>query len=375
MAMAHLVKIVILLKCAFMYYLLFPFTFRSLMKESILRASIRSFFVALCGIVGLIIGAALIFLITLGLIFSSEKPDIKYKYNPEIVANAEGERKAESYTSPVILKINIHGVIGMDNLTRKDISQQLIESRERSLEDDRVKAILLSIDSPGGTVVDSDGIYREIKAYKERYNVPVYAYIDGFCASGGYYIANAADKIFASNTSLIGSVGVLLPTIMNVSQLMEKIGVQSITLYDGKGKDNLNPFRPWRKGEEENIQDSINYYYQMFVDIVTESRPSLEKKKLIEDYGANIFPAGIAKKYGFIDENDVTYNSTLELLAKKIGIRDGYYQVIELEHKSWAADLLNSQSQFFSGKVTHHLALPAEMSPELSNQFLFLYRP
>jgi protease IV len=168
---------------------------------------------------------------------------------------------------------------------------------------------------------------------------------------------------------------VLLPSMMNFSQLMEKVGVQSMTLYDGKGKDNLNPFRPWRKGEEDNIQDSIKYYYQMFVNIATKDRPSLDKQKLIDVYGANVYPATIAKELGYIDETNASYHHTLELLAEKIGITDHYYQVIELDRRSWLNELFNSEAQLFSGKVTHHLALPAEMSPELSNQYLYLYRP
>lgn len=347
------------------------------MRESIFKASIRSFFIALCGILGLILGI-FIFLAILGSGFSSAldgTPDLTYKYAPEIKPNAEGIRKIESSTAPVILKLNINGVIGLDSLTRKAVSQQLVESRERSLDNDRVKAILLFIDSPGGTVTDADGIYREIQAYKEQYKVPVYAYVDGLCASGGYYIAAAADKIFASDVSLIGSVGVIIPSIMNFSQLMEKIGVQSIALYDGKGKDNLNPFRPWRKGEEDNIQNSVNYYYQMFVNIVTAKRPGLDKTKLVEEYGANIFPAEIAKQQGYIDETNATLSQTLRLLAENIGIKDNFYQVVELESKNWVSELFNSQFNLLSGKISHQISIPTELPPELSGQYLYLYRP
>lgn len=346
------------------------------MKESIFKASLRAFFVALCAIAGLILG---IFIIAsfLGSLSTSidGSPEISYSFNPVIKPNAEGIRQQESSKAPVVLKVNINGIIGLDSLTRKDVGQLLIESRERSLDNDRVKAILLCIDSPGGTVADADGIYREINAYKERHQVPVYAFIDGLCASGGYYIASAADKVFASDTSLIGSVGVILPSMMNVSQLMEKIGVQSMTLYDGKGKDNLNPFRPWRKGEEANIQECINYYYQMFVGIVTKDRPGLDKTKLIDEYGANIYPAAVAKQLGYIDESGYTLNQTLRLLTEKIGITDNYYQVVELDNKNWFSELFRSQLSLFSGKVTHQISLSPEIPSELSNQYLFLYRP
>ena len=346
------------------------------MQESIFKTSVRAFFIALCSIAGIVLGFFLIGAI-IGGIFSAadNKPELTFKFSPEIKPNANGVRTVESSTTPVILKLNVSGVIGMDSLTRKDVAQLLVESRERSFENDRVKAILLFIDSPGGTVIDSDGIYREIKAYKEKYNVPVYAYIDGFCASGGFYIASAADKVFASDTSLVGSVGVLLPSIMNFSQLMEKVGVQSLTLYDGKGKDNLNPFRPWRKGEEDNIQDSISYFYDMFVNIVTAARPGLDKTKLVEEYGANIYPATIAKEHGYIDETNYTQNQVLKMLVEKAGINEDNYQVVELDSKSWVSELFKSQFNLLSGKVTHQIALTPDLPGELSNQYLYLYRP
>jgi protease-4 len=346
------------------------------MREPIFKASIRSFFIALATIAGIIIGFFLILALIGGLSSSSDgTPEVRYSFTPEIQANAENVRQVESSSAPVILKLNIKGVIGMDSLTRKSVAQQLVESRERSLDNSRVKAILLCIDSPGGTVVDSDGIYREIMGYKEKHNVPVYAYIDGFCASGGYYIASAADKIYASDTSLIGSVGVLLPSIMNFSQLMEKVGVQSLTLYDGKGKDNLNPLRPWRKGEEDNIKLCIDHFYEMFVNIVTQHRPGLDKTKLVEEYGANIYPAEIAKQLGYIDEANSTRNVVLKQLVEKIGITDDFYQVVTLDNRSWLTELFQGKFALLSGKVTHQIALSPEHSSELSNQYLYLYRP
>lgn len=350
------------------------------MRESIFTSSVRSFFIALCGIAGLIFGIFLILFIfgIVGSVLPSAldgEPEIVYNYKPEVRPNANGIRQIESSKAPVILKVNIHGVIGLDSLTRKAVAQQLVESRERAFDDDRVKAILLSIDSPGGTVIDADGIYRELQAYKERYKVPVYAYVDGLCASGGYYIASAADKIFASNASLIGSVGVLVPSIMNFSQLMEKVGVQAITLYDGKGKDNLNPFRPWRKGEEENLQNSINYFYQLFVDVVTAKRPGLDKTKLVEEFGANVYPAEIAKQNGYIDETNASLSQTLKLLTEHIGIKDNFYQVVELDNKNWLSELFSSQFNLFSGKISHQISIKSELPSELDGQYLFLYRP
>lgn len=346
------------------------------MRESIFFASLRSFFLALFGVLGFSIGLLVLVMIISSLSVTTEsEPEIAYKYSPSILPNASGVRKSLSSTSPVILTLNISGIIGTDSLTQHAIRQQLIESRERSFKDNRVKALVLHIDSPGGTVGDADGIYRAIKAYKEEHKVPVYAYVDGLCASGGMYIACAADKIFASDTSIVGSVGVISPPFLNFSQLIDKFGIQSVTLYEGKGKDNMNPLRPWHKGEEDNLKEIIAYYYNSFVDIVTSNRPGLNKTKLINDYGANIYPAQLAKDYGFIDESGYTLSDTLKLLTKQIGIEDNYYQVVELQSTSWISELFKGEMGLFKGRVTHQIALTPDMDPKLLNQFLYLYRP
>lgn len=345
------------------------------MKESIFRSAIRMFFLTLFGVAGILIGLILILsLFGLSGGVTDGEPEIKYNYGLQIQPNAEGVRKSLSNDAPVILQLNINGIIGLDHMTHDDIQQQLIESRERELKGDRVKAILLVINSPGGGVNDADGIYRSIKAYKEKWSIPVYAYVDGLCASGGMYIAAAADKIYASEASLIGSVGVLMPTAFNFTQLMEKVGVQSLTIYDGKGKDNLNPFRPWQKGEEHNIKDAIDFYYDVFVNILVNQR-HMDKTKLVEEYGANVYPAPKAKELGYIDVSGASLQDTMKELAQQIGIEDTYYQVISMSKKTWVSELFNTEMGLLTGKVTHQIALPMEIDPKLNNQYLYLYRP
>ncbi|MBA3816399.1 MAG: S49 family peptidase [Parachlamydiaceae bacterium] len=346
------------------------------MRESIFYASLRSFFLVLFGVAGFVVGFLLI-AAAVGSIFGTvdNSQEISYKYATSIQPNANGVRKALSASAPVILKINVHGVIGAESLTQESIRQQLIESREQTLKNNRVKALLLHLETPGGTVFDADGIYRAIKAYKEEFKVPVYAYVDGLCASGGMYVAAAADKVFASDVSLIGSVGVVSPPFMNFSQLLDKIGVQSETLFEGKGKDNMNPFRPWRKDEDENLKEVINYYYNSFVDLVVANRPKLSREKLVDVYGANIYPAALAKEYGYIDENGHSYGDTLKLLAKEIGVEDDEYQVIELQSTNWFSELFRSEMNLFKGKVIHQVSFSPETDPKLQNQFLYLYRP
>lgn len=344
------------------------------MRESIFFSSLRAFFITLFSVAGFLAGLLLIATLIGSFVGTSENlPEISYKFSPSIQPNAKGIRKALSSSSPVILKINLKGIIGTDSLDQHSIRQQLIESQELTLKN-RVKGVLLHIESPGGTALDSDGIYHAIKAYKKQYNIPVYAFVDGICASGGMYIAAAADKITATDASIIGSVGVVTPPFMNVSQLLEKIGVQSETLYEGKGKDNMNPFRPWKKGEDENLKGLITYYYNAFVDIVANNRPNLSKEKLVDVYGANVYPAEQAKTYGYIDENGFSYGDTLKLLANDIGLEEDNYQVIELQSNSWFSELFRSRADLLHGRITHHVSLSPETDPKLQNQFLYLYR-
>jgi protease-4 len=344
------------------------------MKESIFYSAIRSFFNALACIAGLLIGLFLVTLLISSFSDTKETTPPNQTFTTEIVPNANGVRKNMGKTVPVILQLNVDGIIGLDGLTTNHLRTQLIESREGSL-DSRVKALLIHINTPGGTVVDSDGIYRAIKAYKKQYNIPVYAYVDGMCASGGMYIACAADKVFASDVSIIGSVGVVSPTIFNVNELINKVGVHSLTLYAGKGKEDLNPFRPWKVGEQEMYQGLINFYYNQFLDLVTSNRPKINPQALIDQYGAAVFPAPIAKEHGYIDENGATISEVIKELVQKMGIEDDQYQVIQLEKKTWYSELFGAEFSLLKGNVKHSLELAPELNPKLMNQFLYLYRP
>ncbi len=345
------------------------------MRDSILYAALRSFMVALFSITGIGLGfVALIIVFSLLLSTSENEPEANFSV--EILPNAEGVRKSMSSDTPVILQVNINGIIGIESLSQQTIRQLLVESREDTLKKDRVKAILLNIMSPGGTVMDADGIYEALKAYKKQYKVPIYAYVDGLCASGGMYVACAADKIYASDVSIIGSVGVTTPSFLNFSQLIDKIGIQALTLIAGKGKDELNPLRPWKPGEQENMQNIINDYYQKFVNIVVTNRPLVDENKLVSDYGAHIFLADKALEYGFIDSSNYSREQTLKELLKDLNIEDDQYQVVQLSGKSWLSSFLAGEtaSSLITGSIKHEIKWPQELNPALSGKYLYLYR-
>lgn len=346
------------------------------MRDSIFYSALRALAVAFCVVIGLCLGFLFISIL-LGLL-SGNTTDSKLTtvHTEEILPNANGKRESLPSDAPVILQVNVDGIIGTEEVGEKSVRQQLVESREGRFKDSRVKGILLYINTPGGTVTDADGIFRALEEYKKKYNVPVYAYIDGLCASGGMYVALAADKVFASGTSLIGSVGVIAPTFVNFTKLLEKLGVEALTISAGKGKDAMNPLRPWKPGEDENYRQIIDYYYNHFVDLVTTHRPEVNKEKLIKDYGANIFPAPEARDFGFIDVSDVPLSEALDALVKQAGITDDHYQVIRLENKGWWKSLFSSETNvLWQGKVQHQISISPEIDLLMKNQYLYLYCP
>lgn len=344
----------------------------TLQRESIFFACIRSFCVVLFAVAGL--GVAIILLAFLGSSLVGDT-EVSRSYSVKILPNTEGKREVLGSKVPVILQLNIHGIIGLDKLTAPKVRELLVESREGDLKDDRVKAILLSINSPGGTSSDSDAIYRAIKAYKERYKVPVIAHVDGLAASGGMYIACAADKILASDISLIGSVGVITSPFFNATELLEKVGVEALTIFAGKDKDMLNPFRPWTKNEGEPLHEVINTYYDTFVDVVTRNRPNLDREKLVNVYGANVYAAPEALDYGFIDMTGVGPTDALRMVVKEAQLEGKDYRVVELDSREWLSELFQGKSPLLTGVVKHQMLLQPEWDSALMGRFLYLYRP
>lgn len=339
-------------------------------KEGIIKSSFR----ALCKGFFSFFGASICILIVIGFIgFTVNSTTSKSYFTIEPDANYKKDLTALS--APAILKIDISGIIGTGKMTTSDIQSLLNDSRDGVLKNNRVKGILLCIDTPGGSVTDSNGIFQAIKDYKERYKVPVYAYVDGMCASGGMYISSAADKIFASPVSIIGSVGVILGPVFNFQKLMESIGVKAKTIAKGKDKAMLNPFTTWKEGEDESLVTITDYLYSHFVDVVLAARPNMSKEKLINDYGAQVYAAPTALEYGYIDNANATYTTALENLLEACNIKTSdKYQVVQLKsYQPFFSDLVGSRLDGLVIKSFYKLFGINENAYELKDPFLYLY--
>ncbi len=338
---------------------------------SALRGFCRSFFILLG------IFAALL-VVTFAYSSFSSPYQSQEKTTLEILPDLEWKQDVVSMSAPAILQINIHGVIGdPEKLDSGSIKSILVDSRKGLLTGDRVKAILLHFDTPGGTVTDSDNIYRLILAYKERFKVPVYGYIDGMCASGGMYIASAADKIFCSPVGVVGSVGVVIGPFFNFYDTIGKLGVEARTLTEGLDKDMMNPFRSWKPNEDESLKEMIGYFYKQFVEVVTTGRPNLSKSKLINEYGARVFEGITAEQYGYVDVAESSYSNALIALMKEAEIdADKPYQLVQLKpERHFLSDLVSGHSPLAKGKVEHQIQIGSDKTHAIRDRFAYLYQP
>ncbi|WP_043934101.1 signal peptide peptidase SppA [Bacillus sp. EB01] len=174
-----------------------------------------------------------------------------------------------------------------------------LEQLDSAKEDDAVKGIIIRVNSPGGGVVESAEIHDRIVEIQKETKKPVYISMGSMAASGGYYISAPADKIFASQETLTGSLGVIMQGI-NYEGLAEKYGVEFTTIKSGPYKDIMSPTREMTDAERKILQDMINNSYQGFVKVISEGRnmPVEEVKKLAD---GRIYDGRQAKELGLID--------------------------------------------------------------------------
>lgn len=176
----------------------------------------------------------------------------------------------------------------------------LLEKLEKAAADDSVKAVVLRINSPGGTVTASDLMHGELLRFKEKTDKPVVAVLMDVAASGGYYIACACDEIVAVPTCVTGSIGVIMLT-MNVSGTLTKIGVTTDAITSGPNKDAGSPFRAMKPDERAIFQGIIDEMYEQFLSVVQAGRPGIEPDKLRGLADGRVYTARQALNAGLID--------------------------------------------------------------------------
>jgi len=192
--------------------------------------------------------------------------------------------------------INFSGTI-MPPFTNKWLRQI-----KEATEDDSIKGVLLSIDSPGGLVADSHQIYHELKKLKAK--KPIYVAMKRLAASGGYYIAmgiGTEGKIYAEPTTWTGSIGVIIPRY-NAAELSSKIGVTVEPLVTGEFKDSLNPFRDLTAAEKDLWAAILSDSFERFVGIINENRANLDDEQVRALATGQLYTTNQAVANGLVDE-------------------------------------------------------------------------
>lgn len=165
--------------------------------------------------------------------------------------------------------VDIEGVIASDSPTN---AEAIVHGLRQAFEAEKVQAILLRINSPGGSPVESGFIHDEILRLRQKYpDKKVYAAVTEMAASGGYYIAVAADEIYADRASIVGSIGVIAP-VMGFTKLMDMIGVDRRTLTSGKYKAMYDPTAPVKPEEQAWLQAILDNVHQQFIVAVKAGR-------------------------------------------------------------------------------------------------------
>ncbi|MFZ1746351.1 MAG: signal peptide peptidase SppA [Nitrospirales bacterium] len=228
----------------------------------------------------------------------------------EAIISGEGKDK--------VLLIDISGMLTTGKasgiLEEPSLPARIKEELTKAEEDKHIKAIILRINTPGGSVTASDLVYHELKVFKKKRAVPVIAAIMDLGTSGGYYIAMAADHILAHPSTITGSIGVIMVT-MNAEGLLEKIGVQPAAIVSGPKKAMGSPFRPMNDEERAIFQGTIDHLFEQFLSVVKEGRPGLSMEQIRTVADGRIFTADIAKSKGLVDS--IGYLDEAIDLAKK----------------------------------------------------------
>ena len=234
---------------------------------------------------------------------------------------------------------------GEDRIALIRVEGPILDSRETVTELKRfgksasVKAIVLRIDSPGGGVVPSQEIYDAVKRVRDKYQKKVVASMGNVAASGGYYIAAAADRIVANPGTLTGSIGVIME-LANLEGLLTKVGVESVVIKSGRYKDLASPFRKMSKEDRRLLQAVLEDVHRQFIEAVAEGRSlPIAEVKLLAD--GRVFTGRQARDVKLVDGLG-NLQDAIELAADLAGI-EGEPEVIEPRKRFSVRDFLENR--------------------------------
>lgn len=286
----------------------------------------------------------------------------------ERVISGSGDKK--------VLLMDISGVITSEErgdslgLRTTESTVARVEAElESAAQDDDIVAVVLRINSPGGTVTGSDIIYDRLMRFKTERDVPLFVQMMDVAASGGYYAALAGDTIIASPTTVTGSIGVVF-TSVSLEGLMDKIGVRNQTVVSGKMKDIGSPLRTMTAAERQVLDSLVGDMQQRFVGLVRERRQNLTDEMKAQMVDGRVFSAQQALACGLVD--DIGYlDATIGRAKQAAGVREA--KVIRYRRADEYADSLYARASFGAPQI-NLLNFNLEALPRTPS-FLYLWSP
>lgn len=201
------------------------------------------------------------------------------------------------------------------------------EKLDRAAADSRVRGVVVRINSPGGGVTASDMMYTELKQFRERTGKPVVACLLDVAASGGYYIACAADRIYAHPTSVTGSIGVIM-FAPEFSGTMDKLGIRANVIKSGALKDAGSLFREMEPADREVFERIVAQMYNRFVSVVAAARPELDETQVRKLADGRVYLGQEAQALGLVDETG-TLDDAIRAVRVAAGLGDRRIVVVE----------------------------------------------
>ncbi len=235
------------------------------------------------------------------------------------------------------IEVSLEDMIDKDVIATIDFSGQILESdtfianMEKLVKSEKIKGIIVKVNSPGGAITPSFNIYNYIMTIEK----PVYVAMDSVAASGGYLLAIGADKIYAMPTTITGSIGVIM-SLVNMEELFDKIGIKSVVLKSGKFKDIGNPDKTMTEEETLLMMDVINDMYNQFVNAVA-SRRNLQVSEVKEVADGRIFTGSMAEKLKLVD-NLGSYNDAF--IDMKLALENDKLELYEYKEENKFLDKL-----------------------------------
>ena len=289
------------------------------------------------------------------------------------------EETVEGKSGPKILLMDVSGMISDEGTQpilnlgtpppRVPLLVRVREELKKAEEDKQVRALIVRINSPGGTVTASDILYREILSFKERTHRPVVAIMMDVAASGGYYLALAADTIIAHPTTVTGSIGVIMLSV-NAEGLMQKIGVAAITIKSAEHKDMGSPFRTLTAEERAMFQAVIDDLQRQFLaKVVAHRKLAPETARKLAD--GRVYTADQALAHGLVDK--IGYMSDAVAAAKQAAGLDDARVIVYHRPRQYRATYYAraEETSVASADALSGMASIAASGP----RFLFLWWP